>query len=355
MAYVKTPPPRPLVQNETLDSLNHWKTTFRNYYRRDAIFSQFLSTELEWTPGPVIGGNDDMSAADRKDALVDFLNQLAGFLPHSYLTSKLEQNSKSLNDCWEIIEEHYNVKVTSETLLDFEALKKEPAENYRQFFERLLQHSKLHLAPKNVKVENLKTDANGDLMTISLMNHIAVQWLRKIDIQLLNIVKTEYSTELRSNVQLAALVPRIAPNIDSLLARYSSANVNKVAAVDHHEEDDPNNVRFTGFRQRGENRGGYRGGNRGGNQSGNQRENNFRGGRGRPYNQGNTPNCSVRDVLPWASNLRLSSISSTNLPNVPDKELWLEFCKPLMKTSLWKRMRILQIFMMMVRPNMRNM
>ena len=70
-----------------------------------------------------------VSAEDRKDALIDFLHNLAGFLPHSYLTSKLVENTKNLQDCWKIIEEHYNVQVTAETLLDFELIMKKPEEN----------------------------------------------------------------------------------------------------------------------------------------------------------------------------------------------------------------------------------
>ena len=47
------------------------------------------------------------------------------------------------------------------------------------------------------------------------------------------MIKSEYYTELRSNIQLADLVSRIAPNIDSLLKRYDKAvNVNKVEMVE---------------------------------------------------------------------------------------------------------------------------
>ena len=147
--FVKLPPPRQLTQSETLDSLDHWKSIFRNYFRRDSGFKQFLNSV--WDPAAPQYGleeKDGMTAEERKDALVDFLSNLAGFLPHSYLTSKLVENTKSLKECWNVIDEHYNVQVTSETLLDFELIKKEPGENYRQFFERLLQHAKLHLAPK---------------------------------------------------------------------------------------------------------------------------------------------------------------------------------------------------------------
>ena len=47
-----------------------------------------------------------MTAVERKESLIDFLNQLAGFLPHSYLTSKLEEESTNLEKCWNIIYEH---------------------------------------------------------------------------------------------------------------------------------------------------------------------------------------------------------------------------------------------------------
>ena len=229
--YVKLPPPRQLTQKESLDSLDHWKAIFRSYFRRDSVFKQFFATNMTWNPTLAnfgLSAENDMTASERCDALKDFLNTLAGFLPHSYLTAKL-LNTHKLEDCWNIIEEHYNVNVTSETFLDFENIKKNPEENYRQFYERLLQHSRLHLAPVNAEVGKI-VNTEDDKMTISLMNHVALQWLRKIDVQLIQTVKTEYSTELRSNEQLAHLVPRIAPNIDSLLSRYAaSSTVSKVS------------------------------------------------------------------------------------------------------------------------------
>ena len=66
---------------------------------------------------------------------------------------------------------------------------------------------------------------------------VALQWLRKVDPALIAIVRTEYSTELRSNTQLADLVPRIAPNIDSLLKRYDvGSSTNKISV---NEEEVP--------------------------------------------------------------------------------------------------------------------
>ena len=96
---VRCPPPRPLSQKETLDSLNHWKTLFRNYFRRDSIYKQFLATNFTWDPsqanyGLATVGTDTAEA--RKENLEDFLYTLAGFLPHSYLTTRL---SRTLSPC----------------------------------------------------------------------------------------------------------------------------------------------------------------------------------------------------------------------------------------------------------------
>ena len=69
------------------------------------------------------------------------------------------------------------------------------------------------------------------------MNHVALQWLRKIDPQLIHIIRTEYSVELRRGDQLSALVPTIAPNIDSLLMRNNGESVNRVKLGVGNEED----------------------------------------------------------------------------------------------------------------------
>ena len=102
MNFVKTPPPRPLSQKETLDSLNHWKTLFQNFYRRDASFKSFLAT----------------------DCKCDFKKKNYAFLPDSYLTERILEDSKCLQDCWDMIYEHCNVQIPPETLLDFEKLKR---------------------------------------------------------------------------------------------------------------------------------------------------------------------------------------------------------------------------------------
>ena len=237
--YARTPPPRQLSSSETLESLTHWETTFRTFYKKDETYKIFFKKDhCEWDSSQdhyglsdEVGG-ETRGKAELAEDLEDLLNTLAGYLPYSYLTDKLLKYTKGWKDVYKIIRDHYNVKVSSETLLDFESIHKNSEETHRQFFERLLQHTKQHLAPAEAKVEDFKNTAK-DKMTISLMNMVALQWLRKTSPDLIEIVKTEYSTELRSDIQLADLVPRIAPNIDALLKRYDKGvTSNKVETVD---------------------------------------------------------------------------------------------------------------------------
>merc|ERR1711867_218827 len=86
-----------------------------------------------------------------EEDLVDLLNTLAGYLPHSYLTDKIVSETTGWKDVWDIIYEHYGVKVTNETFLDFESINKQIDETHRQFYERLLQHVKQHLAPAGAR------------------------------------------------------------------------------------------------------------------------------------------------------------------------------------------------------------
>ena len=50
---VRNPPPRMLNAKETLHSLDHWKTIFRTYYRRDSIFKAFLLPTAAWNPNAI--------------------------------------------------------------------------------------------------------------------------------------------------------------------------------------------------------------------------------------------------------------------------------------------------------------
>ena len=93
LVTVRNPPPRMLTASESLYSLNHWKTAFRTYYRRDSFYKGFLLPRATWDPhhahyAQEADYDDDgilvRSAEDKGEDLRDFLHTLVGFLPFPY-------------------------------------------------------------------------------------------------------------------------------------------------------------------------------------------------------------------------------------------------------------------------------
>ena len=192
---VRNPPPRMLTMTETLHSLNHWKTAFRTYYRRDAYFKAFLLPNAVWDStaanyGQTADTNGTVTtrtAADKGEGLKGFLNTMVGYLPITYLTEKIVSGTTKLQNVWDIVYEHYGINVTSESLLDYTSIKQGEGKTYRQFFDRLLSHARLHLPKAGITIDRISSGA-GKQMTISLMNFVAMNWLQKINPRLVHIV-----------------------------------------------------------------------------------------------------------------------------------------------------------------------
>ena len=191
LQMVRNPPPRMLTVQETLYSLNHWKTNFRTYYRRDSYYKCFLLPNATWDPtrehyGQVADRSNGAvirSAEDKGEDLKDFLHTIVGYLPFPYLTEKIVGATKNLEEVWLAIYEHYGLKITGETMLDIAAINKTSEESFRQFFDRIVAHARLHLAGPNISVDGVSSGTGGDQMSISLLNFLAVDWLRKISPQ----------------------------------------------------------------------------------------------------------------------------------------------------------------------------
>ena len=91
---VRNPPPRMLTTNKTLHSLNHWRTSFRTYHRRDGYFKATWSNSALNQYGQTADMNGTViirTAADKGEDLQDFLNTLAGYLPFPYLKKKTNE------------------------------------------------------------------------------------------------------------------------------------------------------------------------------------------------------------------------------------------------------------------------
>ena len=240
---IKVLPPRNLAEKETTHSLSQWKINFRQYCKKDDSYRTFLMSETTWdSQKPNYGleaqqagdGIAGRSAAARCDDLQDFLLMLASYLPHGYITDKLLKKSVSFESAFAIIEDHYGVTPSQKTFCDFSGLQRLPSEPYRQFYDRMVAFVTKHLVKghktKKSNLDGIDVPAGGDILTASLLNLVALQWIEKIHPEMLNIIRTEYAKELRENTSLFTLVPRIALSVDAMLAKYDKIpSVSKVS------------------------------------------------------------------------------------------------------------------------------
>ena len=222
---VRIPPPRMLEAKETTHTLIHWRNAFYNYFRRDDLYQRFFEPGATWDPTDDNYGFKDetgdrkRSAAMLKSDLLALLQVMAGHLPFSYVTEKILTTTTCMQDCYDIIHDLYEAEVNSNTFLDMATMVKSTTETYRTFYERIVNHVRLHLAKPNQRFDGLSSGLHGDKLNITMLNMCVIWWLAKIDANLVNLVKMEFATQLRNGDQLCSLVPRICRSIDCLLQR----------------------------------------------------------------------------------------------------------------------------------------
>ena len=98
----KVPYPRQLTKKETLDSLSHWQTSVKNYFRRFPDSAEFFKRNSSWTQAENYGFVDP-GANDKADNLEALLDTIASFLPGPYITHKITKTSTSIASVWDII------------------------------------------------------------------------------------------------------------------------------------------------------------------------------------------------------------------------------------------------------------
>ena len=253
----KVPYPRQLTSNETLDTLTHWKSHVRNYFRRDDNMKSFFARTAKWDCALNNYGFQGEDAADKADSLESLLDTIAGFMPGPYLTAQITKHTKSIEDVFKLIWKHYDVDPTPSTFLDFDSLSLDKEERYIDLFYRMLYHSEQHLVTAGTEVEGEIVNTT-EQVTHSHKNLIALNWLKKINPSLVNIVKLEKAKDLKTGHQLHTLVHDISKNIDDWLLRHG----HEVNSKDG--DNSIRNVRWD-YSQRGTSRGrgSYRGKYRG--------------------------------------------------------------------------------------------
>ena len=217
--------PRRLEQTETLQTLNHWRGVLQNYFRRCQYYSYFLQPNLTWTTSADHGftvneqtglkRNPQMLSAD----LDGFLETISSYLPFDYISDKLKTETTCMRDVWDILYEVYDAELSTTHYLDYASMTREPQETYRNFFNRLVGFVRQHLPRASFTAEGVSSPATGEVLSIALLDSIAIHWLLTIDRRLINIVKTEFASELKTK-RLCQMIKPIASNIDELLNRY---------------------------------------------------------------------------------------------------------------------------------------
>ena len=104
------------------------------------MYSPFFASTFTWNP------NDDnyglvaeteghkRSASALRDDLVAFIQTVAGYLPHSYVTQRMLTTTTCMEDVFDIIADIYEAEINSLTFMDLALIRKDSKETYRTFY-----------------------------------------------------------------------------------------------------------------------------------------------------------------------------------------------------------------------------
>ena len=251
---VKSQIPDKLKSHETSDSLEHWIHKFKVYIQRDPILSPYLT--LTWNynqdnmgfidpPGDRPQGQ--LSAEEKAEHCKLFLAHVASFMEKSYYTKAIERRTTSANSIWKLLRELYNVETSADTLLDIGNISYDKSESYLSFFHKLLYHAESNLAPANMTVNHVTTGADGDSLTVTLMDLVALQWLSKIDIRLIDRVKVDFAVRIKQGERLSAMVPDIAKALPGILKQMDGSRRDMVNSIKEDTDEFDDDGRHTGL------------------------------------------------------------------------------------------------------------
>ena len=94
----KIPIPRQLEENETLDTLTHWKSHVRNYFRQDDRYTLFFLRSTKWDATKTNYGFRGEDAESKAANLESLLDSFTGFMPGPYLTIAITETTKCIDD-----------------------------------------------------------------------------------------------------------------------------------------------------------------------------------------------------------------------------------------------------------------
>ena len=183
MADTSTQPrvltPRKLDQQETRQTLNQWRTVFRNFYRRCPYYSIFMLPTTQWDQTANRGLTQEQTGLKRNPEtlasdLEGFLDSVASYLPFDYVADKLRSETTDIQSVWSVVYEIYDAELTTTNYLDYASMTKDPDETYRNYYNRLVGFVRQHLPTGAVEadgVQSPRTEEKNDNWTPGRDSH----------------------------------------------------------------------------------------------------------------------------------------------------------------------------------------
>ena len=174
---IKFRAPRPLEDKETKSSLDHWKSSFINYARRDPIFQQFLT--CTWDPRAENFGfqtQGNVTAVQKMENCKIFIQHIATYMKEPFWNNRLEEQATSLKKIWEIMDGAYEIETSAESFLDIALIKYNGTESYSTFLARIIYHIENNKAPGGLVINGISS-GTGDRMDITKKDLAGTMWL----------------------------------------------------------------------------------------------------------------------------------------------------------------------------------
>ena len=248
--------PRKLNSSETAETLDHWIHSYTDYASRDPILAPFLNTN--WNYNDVNMGFTQPIAEVQPAQLAincrQFLSHVNSFMANPYSRKSIEQRTTNVESIWTLLREKYNVTKSAESLLDIGNLAYDKSESYACFFEKVVYYVEMNMAPQNTTVNHITTGAEGDKLTVTLMDLCAILWMQKIDPRLFNRVRIDYSVQIKNGSRISELVPTIARALPGMLKSMDEVkrevySIISELNIGHNEEDNNSDANTHGIFQ----------------------------------------------------------------------------------------------------------
>ena len=216
--------PDNLQIKETAESLDKWISDFKVYIQRDPVFAPFLTETWDYDE-PNMGFVDpaegvprgDLPAATKATNCKLFLAHFTTFLKRPYHNRGIQERTTSCDSIWKLLRTVYNVEPSAENLLDIGDVTYDKSESHLSFFHKIIYMIESNMAPGAITVDHVTTGANGDKLSVTLMDVAAVMWINKLDPRLYDRVKVEFAVRIKNGERLSAMVPDIAKAIPGML------------------------------------------------------------------------------------------------------------------------------------------